>query len=433
MVTIMLGRADAGTKEWWREIADHGTPWVEKDRDGRYRVTFLWRDPGGNAQTSALRRVWLNINGITDHHQSLAPQSLERLPGTDVWYRQTCLSATWRGSYCFIPREDDTPFPAAAGSRPETEMSAWRLWWGGLLDSAVHDSLNPLRCWVGARGHGLSPLHMPLAPPQTAWTDVDRRGADSRALRPPSPARLECRRWHSRRLGNSRDVWVLTTGQQQPHRRPLAILLDGRFWSQEMPVAVPLSRLTREGRLPEAVYVMIDSVDTRQRSHELTCNAEFWLAVREELMPWLGTWAPYRPDPATTVVAGQSFGGLAAMYAALHWPLSFGLVLSQSGSFWWPHRDPGRIDGDTRASGELLRQLEDGLGAGLALGMYIEAGIHEPLIYQANERLLALLRPSRHRLRFRRVDGGHDALCWRGGLLDGLESLWRGPDTQTTV
>lgn len=32
----------------------------------------------------------------------------------------------------------------------------------------------------------------------------------------------------------------------------------------------------------------------------------------------------------------QSYGGLAALYAGLHWPERFGHVLSQSGSFWWP-------------------------------------------------------------------------------------------------
>ncbi|XNM47213.1 hypothetical protein ACLK15_03325 [Escherichia coli] len=26
------------------------------------------------------------------------------------------------------------------------------------------------------------------------------------------------------------------------------------------------------------------------------------------------------------------------MYAGLHWPERFGCVLSQSGSYWWPHR-----------------------------------------------------------------------------------------------
>ncbi|MEX0632289.1 alpha/beta hydrolase-fold protein [Serratia ureilytica] len=38
---------------------------------------------------------------------------------------------------------------------------------------------------------------------------------------------------------------------------------------------------------------------------------------------------------ARTVVAGR-YGGLAALYAGLHWPARFGHVLSQSGSFWWP-------------------------------------------------------------------------------------------------
>ncbi|MEA8500710.1 hypothetical protein ONN26_24725, partial [Salmonella enterica subsp. enterica serovar Muenster] len=41
--------------------------------------------------------------------------------------------------------------------------------------------------------------------------------------------------WHSERLGNSRRVWILTTGDEAPEERPLAILMkmqDPQFAGQ---------------------------------------------------------------------------------------------------------------------------------------------------------------------------------------------------------
>ena len=139
----------------------------------------------------------------------------------------------------------------------------------------------------------------------------------------------------SERPGNSRDVWIYTTGDSKPAERPLAILLDGQFWAKQMPVWEPLMQLTREGALPEAVYVLIDIIDLPHRSRELTCKDDFWLAVQEELMPQLADWAPHSGKPADTVVAGQSFGGPASLYAGLRWPQRFGAVIAQSGSYWW--------------------------------------------------------------------------------------------------
>ena len=74
-------------------------------------------------------------------------------------------------------------------------------------------------------------------------------------------------------------------------------------------------------------------------------------AVQQELLPLVKAIAPFSDRADRTVVAGQSFGGLSALYAGLHWPERFGCVLSQSGSYWWPHR--GR-----QQEGVLLEKLK---------------------------------------------------------------------------
>ena len=335
---------------------------------------------------------------------------MRRIDGTNVWCWRVSLSANWRGSYCFIPTTRNDIFSSlAVGAAPD--RSVLREGWRQLLPQAIADPLNP-QSWQGGRGHAVSALEMPEAPVQPGW---------DRPEDPDSPA--VCLQWRSARLGNTRRVWVFTTGVAQAESRPLAILLDGQFWAQSMPVWPALTSLTHRGHLPPAVYLLIDAIDTAHRSRELPCNADFWLAVQEELLPLVKTTTAFSDDPQRTVVAGQSFGGLSSLYAGLNWPARFGCVLSQSGSYWWPHRGGGQ-------DGAIVEQLKTGTISAQGLRIVLEAGIREPIIYRANQALYAQLPSAPQSIFWRQVDGGHDALCWRGGLMQGLMTLWQ-PLTDT--
>ncbi|MFV9259610.1 enterochelin esterase [Citrobacter freundii] len=396
-----------GSEAWWQ--SKKGPEW-EREDNGNYRVTFWWRDPQGTEKESAIHRVWVYITGVTDHHQNATPQSMQRIDGTNVWCWRVSLSANWRGSYCFIPTTRNDIFSSlAVGAAPD--RSELREGWRQLLPQAIADPLNP-QSWQGGRGHAVSALEMPEAPVQPGW---------DRPENPDSPA--VCLQWRSARLGNTRRVWVFTTGEAQVESRPLAILLDGQFWAQSMPVWPALTSLTHRGHLPPAVYLLIDAIDTAHRSRELPCNADFWLAVQEELLPLVKTTTAFSDDPQRTVVAGQSFGGLSSLYAGLNWPARFGCVLSQSGSYWWPHRGGGQ-------DGAIVEQLKTGTISAQGLRIVLEAGISEPIIYRANQALYAQLPSAPQSIFWRQVDGGHDALCWRGGLMQGLMTLWQ-PLTDT--
>ncbi|QLN18438.1 enterochelin esterase [Escherichia coli] len=389
---------NVGSESWWQ--SKHGPEW-QCLNDEIYQVTFWWRDPHGSEDRSTVKRVWVYITGVTDHHQNSHPQSMQRIAGTDVWQWTTQLNANWRGSYCFIPTERDDIFSAPSPDRLEL-----REGWRKLLPQAIADPLNP-QSWKGGRGHAVSALEMPQAPLQPGW-DCPQA--------PETPAKEIT--WKSERLGNSRRVWIFTTGDAPAEERPLAILLDGEFWAQSMPVWPALTSLTRRQQLPPAVYVLIDAIDTTHRAHELPCNADFWLAVQQELLPLVKAIAPFSDRADRTVVAGQSFGGLSALYAGLHWPERFGCVLSQSGSYWWPHRGG-------QQEGVLLEQLKAGEVSVEGLRIVLEAGIREPMIMRANQALYAQLHPIKESIFWRQVDGGHDALCWRGGLMQGLIDLWQ--------
>ncbi|VDC09022.1 Enterochelin esterase [Klebsiella pneumoniae] len=210
-----------GSEEWWQTLRGPQCRAV----DGAIEVTFWWRDPAGDETCSPHRRVWLYITGVTDHHQNARPQSLQRLPGTDAWFWRTTLSPTWRGSYCFIPSDRDDDFSPEVFSADAPDRALLREGWRKLLPRAIADPLNP-HSWRGGRGHGVSALEMPQAPAQPGWDPLNEAHPAAR-----------CLEWRSARLGNHRRVWIYTTGEAvDPQTRPLAILLDGQFWAESMPV-----------------------------------------------------------------------------------------------------------------------------------------------------------------------------------------------------
>ena len=397
---IRVTALTTGSEAWWQ--AKDG-PERERHQEN-YRVTFWWRDPAETQKPSTVKRVCLYVTSVTDPHQTARPQSLERIPDTDVWQWQGEFSPEWRGSYCFIPSDNENDFASAVFEGDQPDRMALREGWRKLLPHAVSDPLNA-QSWRGGRGHAVSALEMPEAPVQPGWNHPD------------TPYKKPvCIEWHSARLKNRRRVWIFTTGDESPER-PLAVLLDGQFWAESMPVWPALASLTLEGKLPPAVYVLIDVIDTAHRSRELPCNPDFWLAVQDELLPQVKSMAPFSDRADHTVVAGQSFGGLSSLYAGLNWPQRFGCILSQSGSYWWPHRG-------AQQDGLLIEQLKAGDKTARGLRIVLEAGRNEPLILRANQAILAELH-TQQPVFWRQVDGGHDALCWRGGLTQGLMTLWQ--------
>jgi enterochelin esterase family protein len=165
---IRVTALTTGSEAWWQ--SKNGPEWVREQES--YRVTFWWRDPAGTQKSSAVKRVWLYITGVTDHHQNARPQSLERIPDTDVWQWQGEFSPRWRGSYCFIPSGNEHDFADAVFHGEQPDRMALREGWRRLLPHAVSDPLNP-QSWRGGRGHAVSALEMPEAPVQPGWNRPD--------------------------------------------------------------------------------------------------------------------------------------------------------------------------------------------------------------------------------------------------------------------
>lgn len=391
----MMDRSDLGSPAWWDEVAARGTPLMEFAED--CSITFLWRAPAA-AQTQT---VYIDVYSHTPH-PSAGPAAMRHHPGTDVWSWNTRLPSDWRGSYFLMPVGADRPAPEKGGA-PEL-----RRWWTGLLETnAQADPLNRRPRHGGGWGQPLSALLLPDAAAHPAWADAGL-----------PQGRLQRLRWQSAALGNARDTWIYRTAPEaQANDSPLAVLLDGHYWARQVNLFGALDTLTTQGKLPPAVYLLLDAVSPEKRAQELPCNAPFWIALQQDLLPPVHALEPFTAQPERTVIAGQSFGGLGAAYAALHWPERFGNVLSQSGSFWWP--DPS----DTASGGWLAGEVERGLAAGMPLRFLLEIGCYEDSMLGPNRSFHRALCAAGHRAELREVRGGHDWLCWRDGLLEGLCEL----------
>ena len=415
----LLARPDLGGDAWWECVRQAGTPLYRPLDGGEIEVSFLWRDPMGGAAQSDYRRVYLDVYSHTPHPTEQLT-SMHRLGHGDVWLWQTRLPDDWCGSYFLMPAKNHELPPAVSSDA----AGAVRRWWIGLMaTNAGADPLNRRPSHGGAWGLPLASICLPNAATHPAWR------APPAALR----GTLQQRRWRSARLGNERDVWIYSSATGAHHAGteaadlPLVVLLDGHYWARHMPLFGALDALTASAALAPAVYLLVDALDAGQRARELPCNPEFWLALQQELLPQMHALQAFTSAASRTVVAGQSYGGLAALYAALHWPARFGLVLSQSGSFWWPGAAVETNTNMDGAEGWLTRQVGAGVGtgpgSGTGLRILLEVGCYETDMIADNRAMRAALEAAGHALAYREFRGGHDGMCWRDGLLSGLSRL----------
>lgn len=119
----LLAAENVGNEDWWQQIAQNGTPLVEDASQGTVRMNYFWRDPAGDETRSAIVKVYVDINCVTDHH-SPQPQSLQRLPGSDVWHWSTEIDEHWRGSYSLIPVSADQLPPLSVPMRTHAVNSS---------------------------------------------------------------------------------------------------------------------------------------------------------------------------------------------------------------------------------------------------------------------------------------------------------------------
>lgn len=386
----LAAEGQSAVQHFWAAIAQKGSPLVEPipgDPDFSF-VTFLWH---GNGQT---RNVVL-FDGVADFD---ARSRLTQLDGTDVWYKTYRVRNDARFAYYLSPND---PLTSVNDIKGDDAMKR-------RLAMLQIDPLNPHRCptTFGAYGGEASYVELPRARP-LLWSS-------SVAYIPKG--KVVTTSIHSNALQKDKKLWIYTPPgfKQNGSRYPLLVLFDGDRNVDWIPKVLDL--LISEHRLPPIVAVMTDDSVPSARRTELPCNPQFADFLAKELVPWAHEHEHATTQPQRTIVAGSSYGGLAAVFASLRHPEVFGNVISLSGSFWW------KPDGSTQA--EWLIHLVQTSPASSA-HFHVEVGLMEsyPLQIDSNRRMRDALLSKGYPATYFEYDGGHSFLNWSQGMVSGLESF----------
>ncbi|MFC5359334.1 alpha/beta hydrolase-fold protein [Azospirillum himalayense] len=388
-------KRDGGTDAFWQDIARRGTPLVEPltgvPESDRVTMTFLARGARHNVRL---------LGGPTSNHENL-----ERLGRSDVWFKSFVVPASTRLSYQIAPDVPDFP-----GTCRECRMA--------IMAQLQADPMNrhPWPPDAPDPFNQVSLVELPGAPPQP--------GLEGGWAEPAG--QLVAERFTSRILGNTRDIAVYAPPAVDPAGKDTVLLLlfDGPdYLNRHAPVPTMLDRLTGDGRLPPIVAVFIANPTAEARERELPVNTAFAAMLADELLPWLRERMGIRARPDRTVLAGSSYGGLAAVSAALVHPDRFGNALSLSGSFWW-HPADAPPDRPEHVAALVASRDHRPVRFFLSAGLFETGGDGEIGILESSRHLRDVLEAKGYEVTYRDYAAGHDRFAWRGALGDGLIALF---------
>ncbi|AYW53838.1 alpha/beta hydrolase-fold protein [Raoultella ornithinolytica] len=372
--------AGGSTTRFWQERAQEGTPMVEPVDAGHKRVTFLWR--------GARKNVFLLGSPAGDH------DPLFRLGHSDVWFRSYVVPADTLMQYKLAP---DVPQVDGVGHEQRR----------AILVSAQADPLNPNSV---NRASDRWNRYSLLALNPARYCTPQRR---AQPLRYGTLTRHQLR---SDFLHNTREVMIYRPRLPQPARWTL-MLFDGKTYQDEYRFANVLDSLIASHVLPPINVVFIDSLDHPRRAKELPPNPFFADFMAHELLPWLRQQG-LDAIRQKTVVAGSSYGGLAASWVALRYPRLFANVLSLSGSYWWAPKG--------EEAGWLTRQYQQ--SPRYPIRFWLQAGRFETSgadggIYSNTLTFEQALRDKGYRVSFHPSSSGHDYAAWCEALVAGMRDF----------
>jgi enterochelin esterase-like enzyme len=375
----------AAINKFWDMVKIMGSPLVEGIKDDKEHVliTFIWK---GAPDLESVSVFGPYPDGDIRQNQ------LQRLNKTNVWYKSYIAKNNVLSSYFY--------------SLNDNYGDNWEERWRNLKS----DPFNP-KTFVFPKNEEIpngitkkaSILELPLTDPQP-WVKEIKNGKKGNITK---------QRCVSKLLDNERNLWIYTPhGYDKNSSYPLVILFDGDMYNGAIPTPTILDNLISDKRIPPVVAILIDNP---QRDIELPCNDEFVKFLTDELLPTIRHEYRITDDPSKIVVGGSSYGGLAATYAEFKRPDIFGNVLSQSGSFWWkPSED---YEGYW-----LVKQFE--VEPTQPLNFYLDVGVYEiEKMTQSNKAMFNVLRDKGYRVHYDEFSGGHDYLCWRGTLANGLITI----------
>lgn len=399
---------DAGDRELMAQTALSGPNPSFSDLD-EDTDTCLWT---WVVQAPRARSVLLWVNPVFDH-EAVEDAELTRLAGSGLWTISLRLPTTLRAAYRIAVWEDDAPPPWRTAEGRREVITAAR-------DAGTADP----RAVENTQGPGDRPVsiaHGPKAPHEiwTRTTARQPRDEDSPHDEPPNdeappsshPDHLSGPDHQPRldhlSLGRGAEAWVhAPVHQDRP--TPLVVVFDGRRW-KEMGLPRLLDRAIGVGALPPVHLALLDVGDPQDRMEQLGIPGGQVDVLLDELLPRVRTQWNVLHDANDTIVAGQSLGGIAALWTLALGEGSVGHAIAQSPSLW-------RFD-----------VAEPLLTAPDWSSIHLQAGTYEGHMIDTTRSLERALNAD-HRLGGRTVrrsefTGGHDWAAWRAELVTAVARI----------
>lgn len=360
---------------------------------GHHEVTFTWRE---NDPDRPAHAVLVRLVAVTDYAYDDGDFSryLMHRDHDGLWKLTRRLPSTLRSSYQICPIRDEP-----VHGHPSEER------WMQILGMGIRDPQNRAILAAGTTYGNPGPASILELPD---------------ALSQP---------WHARRPGVAQGIVkrydveagdrepaivhvYLPHGYQPDGVLPLVLLFDAKWW-MNVDVTATFDNLIADAVVPPMIVVGVESIHGAPRWHGLTHPEIFEPFLVGELLPWIQARWKVSGDPAATVLAGQSLGGLVVSHAARLHPHRFGWVIGQSMALWWPGDKDGGLSG---------QQVIDAYATSdrVPVRFVLDVGSRERELLESVRVMRDTLVRLGYDVRYREYEGGHDFACWRGGLADGL-------------
>jgi enterochelin esterase-like enzyme len=396
----------AALESFWQEVTKQGAPLVEliADDDRNALLTFLWRAKEDTKNVVV-------VGGIAGYE--FADNQMAHLMDTDLWYRTYRVRNDARFGYNLSPNDS---LVLLKNINIEDQQAVLKR-----MSTFKTDPLNP-KTFPGLPPASI--VELPGALPQP-WIKKS----------PDTPAgKLEEKKVKSVILGNERRAWVYTPPGYNTSGPPygLVLVFDGFAYTLLVPTPTILDNLLAKSLMPPIVAVVLDNPTPTSRNYEMPCNPKFADFLAKEVVPWVRENYHVTKESTQTVVAGSSYGGLAATFAGFSHPEVFGNVISQSGSFWWKPQADSEHEWLTR---------QFAASPVLPLRFYLDVGLLEqgptpdngPDQVVVNRHMRDVLQAKGYSVHYREFNGGHEYLNWRGTFADALLAVFgRGTDRNPT-
>ena len=352
-----------------RLLAENRVPLVEGAS-----CTFLYR---GHADGVAVEHA---VAGLP------APLPLKRLRRSDLWYASIELPYGSRIEYRLLVRHSDSV-------------------------ENILDPLNPES--VTGPASTMSVLHA-QGYETPRWALVDPSAV---------PGELTEFHFHSEALRRDAHLTLYAPARmRRDDRLPLLVVHDGGDFLNHASFRTVLDNLMDQRRMADCVVAFTHPGD---RLREYGASASHSRFLTAELVPLLEERFPLRNEPAGRVLAGASFGAIAALTAAVRAPGFYGGLLLQSASFLYTvvgRQHPGGpvFDPIVRFVNAIRAQPQ-----AVVEQIFLSYGAFEPSA-QRNLAMVDVLRRMADEVRVVESLDGHTWTGWRDRLLDGLTWLFPG-------